>query len=790
MGLQSGSKCIATIKNITLTGLMALLREQHVTNNEHPNVTVSPDTTYQVKIDFDVNWLFMSKTKNTDSLKAKVDKTVSIMVSFAKCGCICTPICDPDDRHHSKRASIRRKVDKVLLGIKVRSARYELIEVTQTLLSAPEDTDRNALETRKGVLSKLARRDINSNDVSHDLIKLLQRTISDARLCVQNEAGGYVGDVSTGLYQADLPLAKRFCTGKSTVICSSDSDFAMYIGSEMIQMKDFHFDVKTNSISKISLGLSDNELGIRMFERLKQLGVEDIVFKPAEFPFFSQYSSLQTRALIGFGLGCDIYKGGCKGVGPSNLNAWLDGRGTNFDSDLKIFFASKLKTSVEVIDIYVQAIINEPSNLIALEGTPPKEYEYLGDYPTSVHHYIKEFVHQNNKGCTISEEGPQMFECPGVESVISHKSLLFERECCSACGICICRHCCEEVKDKQLLCLGCFRDQKLQGIPDALTEDKEKMTKEINERAYGGGYTFLGDCSLAELQRIHKDIVLDGNVGKEVEKVEYPVRPPGYIFKNLGLKTIGIFNIYTEGGSFISKPEFRNEVPRILKLLSNCVTFDPTVKYTKFDSPVYGVIPVIVTEIANKSRRDSGYRLCCRCVRHATDTKFYPKQISDIRVIEITNNGKKEICYEWSCQIPASMKQTIYNTKVCITCDGKLYCCQCDCKAGGGKEAYDLMQDSERNMVCVHVCPAIMKLTMLLCDYLAEDICFEIAVMWRIAENVGVYSQQDLKSIHRSLVLLCSVALPLSGHDVSRELNMLDVGEICEKIFQRGDREV
>ena len=101
----------------------------------------------------------MSKTKTTDSLKAKVDKVVAIMVSFAKCGCICTPICDPDERHHSKRVSVRRRVDKLLLGIKVRSARYELIEVTQTLLSASEDTDRNALENRKCVLSKLAQRD-------------------------------------------------------------------------------------------------------------------------------------------------------------------------------------------------------------------------------------------------------------------------------------------------------------------------------------------------------------------------------------------------------------------------------------------------------------------------------------------------------------------------------------------------------------------------------------------------------------------------------------------------------
>ena len=322
-----------------------------------------------------------------------------------------------------------------------------------------------------------------------------------------------------------------------------------------------------------------------------------------------------------------------------------------------------------------------------------------------------------------------MFECPGVESVTSHKSLLFERECCSACGIFICRHCCEEVEDKQLLCLGCFREQKLQGIPNALTGDKEKMTKEINEKAYGGGYTFLGDCSLAELQRIHKDIVLDGNVGKEVEKVEYPVVRPACIFKNHDLITKGIFNIYAEGGSFISKPEFRNEVPGLLKLLSSCVTFDPTVKYTKFDSPVYKVIPVIITEIANKSRRDSGYRLCCRCVRHATDANFYPKQISDVRAIEITKNGRKEIVYEWSCKIPASMNKAVYTTKVCVTCDGQLYSCECDCKAGGGKSASDLVEDSEKNMVCVHVCPTIMKVTMLLCDYLAEDMCFELAAM-------------------------------------------------------------
>jgi hypothetical protein len=116
MGLQSGSKCIAPIRNITLTGLMALLREQHVTNNEHPNVTVSPDTTYQVKIDFDVNWLFMSKTKNTDSLKAKVDKVLAIMVSFAKCVVYAPPYAIPTNTTIVKECPFVAKLTKYCWG--------------------------------------------------------------------------------------------------------------------------------------------------------------------------------------------------------------------------------------------------------------------------------------------------------------------------------------------------------------------------------------------------------------------------------------------------------------------------------------------------------------------------------------------------------------------------------------------------------------------------------------------------------------------------------------------------
>ena len=141
------------------------------------------------------------------------------------------------------------------------------------------------------------------------------------------------------------------------------------------------------------------------------------------------------------------------------------------------------------------------------------------------------------------------------------------------------------------------------------------------------------------------------------------------------------------GGSFISKADFQEHLPSLLSFYASCVTLDKKVKYTKFDSPVYTIVPTIITNIANKSRRDSGYRLLTRCVRHSTDAKYYPTKLSDIKIIKCNLNGSPVLALDWCCQVPASMKNVTYDTRLCITTDGQLVSCHCNCKIGSCEES-------------------------------------------------------------------------------------------------------
>ena len=71
-------------------------------------------------------------------------------------------------------------------------------------------------------------------------------------------------------------------------------------------------------------------------------------------------------------------------------------------------------------------------------------------------------------------------------------------------------------------------------------------------------------------------------------------------------------------------------------LLECCVLIDKDTKFTNFDSSIHSLMPEAITKMANESRRDSGYRLISRCVRHVTDLGHAPKRISDVKIIKMS----------------------------------------------------------------------------------------------------------------------------------------------------------
>jgi hypothetical protein len=212
------------------------------------------------------------------------------------------------------------------LEINVKQARFELVQVNQEIQSRRKNGAETVdLEVKQSQISKVARKEINGNEISVEMMQLLSNTILNESLFTENETGGCIEQPSCGLYQADLLLAKRFKQNKSDIVASSDGDFAFLIGENLVQLKDFHFDFKTKVISKVTLSFTCNEKAKETEQMLRKEGHLDVKIVEAKYNFFSRFPELRSRAMVAFGLGCDVFKGGCQGVGPAVMEAFLSG---------------------------------------------------------------------------------------------------------------------------------------------------------------------------------------------------------------------------------------------------------------------------------------------------------------------------------------------------------------------------------------------------------------------------------------------------------------------------------
>ena len=85
--------------------------------------------------DIDANWLICNKTKASESTKVRASKVVAIMSFFCDHGLLVKPVADPEKRHHSKRAPVKRRANKVILASAVRATRCKLSKLNQEILS-------------------------------------------------------------------------------------------------------------------------------------------------------------------------------------------------------------------------------------------------------------------------------------------------------------------------------------------------------------------------------------------------------------------------------------------------------------------------------------------------------------------------------------------------------------------------------------------------------------------------------------------------------------------------------
>ena len=118
-------------------------------------------------------------------------------------------------------------------------------------------------------------------------------------------------------------------------------------------------------------------------------------------------------------------------------------------------------------------------------------------------------------------------------------------------------------------------------------------------------------------------------------------------------------------------------------------------------------------EFADRSRIHSGCRLLKRAVRHAMDPEGVSILSSSCCIIAHMNTTGLHINHT----VKASMKKASYIVKTSFT-STDILAVSCECKAGSS---------ANENVICVHILPVLLQLSLLIFDGLAEHMLCEIA---------------------------------------------------------------
>ena len=190
------------------------------------------------------------------------------------------------------------------------------------------------------------------------------------------------------------------------------------------------------------------------------------------------------------------------------------------------------------------------------------------------------------------------------------------------------------------------------------------------------------------------------------------------------------------GGQFIGDTaSFNNEsILGVIDIIGNILKIIPGHKHVDFEKEMFNIMPQMIVNFAYGCRVDSGYCLLERCLRHCFDSKSEPIITKKISFLQ-TNEGNIAIILRNN--VPASMKDSIYDVSICFTKD-QLLACKCDCASGA---------KYEENVACVHNLPLLYQFFMLLHDGLAENILIELSQRWD--NDLEAMAEEDFTNVKK-----------------------------------------
>ena len=453
MGVDGSHRSFSYIlSKITLDEIISIARyrakERH--NNKRP-------TNFPV-LDIDASWIIR---KLNGSFENRIGCLLRLSLVFVRLGFHIFIICDGEERHHSKRATSKRKADCYRNNIIFHSNRMRLSLLTKEYVECQDITKKEELEKQINILKQktdrirnaMAKTDVNVGD---DLYKSLQEEI---KLLTSQEKGSRNGKIVVlqSEFQADSTIASRMNHQENDIVLCSDSDMCVLTGEDCLCIKAYKFKDKGfegSNICDIDIFACWKSTIKKAIDSINLPSETSRLYVPP-YPVFDNINDLKLRSLFAVGIGCDVYVGGVPTITVKFINdSIISYSSTPIEEHYELFisiFVSKFslhsnkinhpilmddndkKKYKKFLNVLVDAIMYEPGNYIkedlSFESILSNKYIHPNYLPIYIHPYIAAFVKRDNSVVMSANEDPTMVGCC-VDYLMTCKGLGVNKEHC------------------------------------------------------------------------------------------------------------------------------------------------------------------------------------------------------------------------------------------------------------------------------------------------------------------------------------------------------------------------
>ncbi len=716
-------------------------------------------------IDIDVSYVYRKLFYKDNH--SRINYIMSICDVLCKSGSRVVLVCDGSVRHHSKRASVQRQVERYKTKVQLYQTRCELMQVIKSISLATTETEKENLKKAESRLadnsSKLEKKIDNADLDVGDI--LFNKLIEESQKKMEKDPKVEI-IVMQAEFQADSVIAYRTMENLNDMTIMEDSDLAALCGKQCVSISKF----EVSNLGKRNSQLTGMELffaDVITRNAICNIIGLDVTSERAStslYPFFDGVDDYYIRGLIAVGIGCDVYVGGVPGITLVKFSKVLvqikeecTGNYEKFKEALLDLYVKEHKiaegnnlTDEEIrkmILIFTDTFVYEPGNFRYNTTMEPNSKNlYIHKHtPDKLHKYCYSFARNNlkikmddfqNENCLTTCPGPGTGEHPflTLEGTVT----------CAACYSKCCKHCAfkhkihQDMNDEGLdvdeyveynFCVNCYVSEL--SVNRRIVENSLSKTAMIKKLSNDANCELQQTDSLADVMDIYDCLI--NNPGNQIynntqtQTIKFPCQDANFLKQQT---VIAPFD-FKDGGQFITDDRISmQQRVQVLDLMSALINFDDlpiqNEKKSTTERIDYSVIPTLLIYFAEGSRLHTGFRLVKRTIRHAMDPTA-PPILNARGYLSMYEN---EVAMTIIHHVKASMKSDVYAVQVSCT-KTQLVGCTCTCKAGAS--------GAER-VVCVHILPVLYSVTQLLFDGLAGHF---------LGQFRSVFNEEDEKKLSR-----------------------------------------